>query len=37
VRIAFGGRVQSTPMIDAGLERPTLPVGSLTIEFGDRK
>jgi hypothetical protein len=37
VRIAFGGRVQSTPMIDAGLERPTAAVGSLTIEFGDRK
>ena len=37
LRIAFGGRVQSTPMIDAGLERPTAAVGSLTIEFGDRK
>ena len=37
VRIAFGGRVQSTPMIDAGLERPIEAAGSLTIEFGDRK
>ena len=37
VRIAFGGGVQSMPMIDAGIERPTAPIGSLTIEFGDRK
>lgn len=37
VRIAFGGGVRSTPTIDAGLERPTVPLGSLAIEFGDRK
>jgi hypothetical protein len=37
VRIAFGGRGQSTPIIYAGLERPTAAVGSLTIEFGDRR
>jgi hypothetical protein len=37
VRIAFGAGVESTPMIDAGSERPTVPLGSLSIEFGDRK
>jgi hypothetical protein len=37
VRIAFGSGVQSTPVIDAGIERPIVPIGSLTIEFGDRK
>jgi hypothetical protein len=37
VRIAFGGGVRSMPMLDTGLDRPTAPIGSLTIEFGDRK
>ena len=37
VRIAFGGGMRALPMIDTGIERPTAPIGSLTIEFGDRK
>jgi hypothetical protein len=37
VRIAFGGRARSLPMIDNGIDRPTAPTGALTIEFGDRK
>ncbi len=37
VRIAFGGGMRALPMIDTGIDRPTAPIGSLTIEFGDRK
>jgi hypothetical protein len=37
VRIAFGGSAQSAAMIDAGIDRASAPIGSLTIEFGDRK
>jgi hypothetical protein len=37
VRIAFGGRARALPMIDNGIDRPTAPIGALTIEFGDRK
>jgi hypothetical protein len=37
VRIAFGGSAQSAPVIDTGIERAAVPIGGLTIEFGDRK
>jgi hypothetical protein len=37
VRIAFGGSAQSAPVIDTGIERAAVPIGALTIEFGDRK
>jgi hypothetical protein len=37
VRIAFGGSAQSAPTIDTGIDRAGVPIGSLTIEFGERK
>jgi hypothetical protein len=37
LRIAFGSGSQSAPMIDTGIDRAAVPIGSLTIEFGDRK
>jgi hypothetical protein len=37
VRIAFGGSAQSVPVIDTGIDRAAVPIGGLTIEFGDRK
>jgi hypothetical protein len=36
VRIAFGS-VRSASAIVTAIDRPTAPIGSLTIEFGDRK
>jgi hypothetical protein len=36
VRIAFGGRARPTAL-DPALERATAPIGSIAIEFGDRR
>ena len=37
VGIAFGVGMRPTAVNEAGLERSTTPLGSVTIEFGDRK
>jgi hypothetical protein len=37
IRIAFGGRARSLPTVDPVLDRSGAPIGSITIEYGDRK
>ena len=37
IRIAFGARARSLPAIDPVMDRSVTPIGSIAIEFGDRR